>query len=70
VEKVTKRRVIKICLAMLAAVGILLGLLVTLMRDREPEMSFGFLDGRTLTARIKKGPRKIKLQDDTGGIFV
>jgi len=51
-----KRRVVKISLAILVVVGIALGLLLQLVRDRGPEMSFGFLDGRTLTARIKKHP--------------
>lgn len=51
-----KRRLIKISAAILVAVGILLGLALQLVRDRGPEMSFGFLDGRTLTARIKKDP--------------
>ena len=56
VGKVMKRRLIKISAAILVAVGILLGLALQLVRDRGPEMSFGFLDGRTLTARIKKEP--------------
>lgn len=52
VGKVIKRRVVKISVAILVVVGIALGLLLLLVRDRRPEMSFGFLDGRTLTARI------------------
>jgi hypothetical protein len=56
VGKVVKRRVIKISLAIFVVVGILLGLLAALTRDTGPEMSFGFLDGRAMTARIEQNP--------------
>jgi hypothetical protein len=56
VEKVVKRRVVKISLAILVVVGIALGLLLQLVCDRGPEMSFGFLDGKALTARIERDP--------------
>ena len=56
VGKVMKRPVIKISLAIFVVVGILLGLLVVLTRDWGPETSFGFLDGRALTARIEQDP--------------
>ena len=49
-----KRRAVKISVAIFVLVGISLGLLVALTRDRGPEMSFDFLDGKTLTARIKR----------------
>ena len=54
VRKVMKRRVIKISLAIFVVVGVLLGLLVILSQDWGPEMSFGFLDGRSVTARINQ----------------
>jgi len=46
VEKVKKRRSVKVALAILIVVGTVLVLLVIWMRDR-PEMSFGFLDVST-----------------------
>ncbi|UCF14359.1 MAG: hypothetical protein JSW59_13170 [Phycisphaerales bacterium] len=49
-----KRRLVKISLAILIVAGVLLGLLIVLTRDWGPEMSFGFLDGRALTASIKQ----------------
>ena len=56
VGKVMKRRVVKISLAICVVVGILLVLLAVLTGDWGPEMSFGFLDGRALTARIEQDP--------------
>ena len=56
VREIMKRRVLKISLAILIIVGILLGLLVALMMDSGPSMSFGFLDGITLTARKELDP--------------
>ena len=51
-----KRRLIKVSLVILVVVGIVLSLLVAMVCDSGPEISFGFLDGRTLTARIKEDP--------------
>lgn len=58
VGKLMKRSVIKISLAIFVVGGILLGLLVVKARDSGPEVSFSFLDGRTLRARIKQDPGK------------
>lgn len=54
VEKAMKRRVIKIALAIFVVVGILVGLLAAMALDSGPEMSFSFLDGRTMTGRIEQ----------------
>ncbi len=54
VEKVMKRRLVKVALAILIVIGILVGL----TWDSGPEMSFRFLDGRKLTARIEQAPGK------------
>ena len=53
-ERVSKRRLIKVSLAILFVVGIFLGLLVVLMWDSGPGTTFGFLDGRSATARINQ----------------
>ena len=49
-----KRSVIRISLAIFVVVGIVFGLLVALPRDSAPDMSFAFLDGRTLAVPVEK----------------
>ena len=49
-----KRRLIKVSLGFLVIVGILLGLHAIAARDWGPEISFDFLDGRTMTGRIEQ----------------
>lgn len=51
-----KRRVVKISLAIIVIATILLSLLVLLTLDSGSRMTFGFLDGRALTARIERNP--------------
>jgi hypothetical protein len=58
VEKAMKRRLLIVSLAILIAVGILVGLFVAVTRDPGPAMSFNFLDGRKLIARIEEKPGK------------
>ena len=69
VEKVTKKRVIRISLAILVIVGILAGLLVASMLVREPDTSFDFLAEAVDGGHIEHTPRTYGSRRTTEDIY-
>lgn len=64
VGKAIRKRVIKISVAALGFVGILLGLHASAARDWGRQMSFDFLDGRSMTCRIEQSRNSRRITRD------